>query len=331
MPRRWQKSKPESMTEGGDGMAYATKEEIAKAKEMDLLTYLQNYEPNELVKVANGTYCTREHDSLKISNGKWYWFSRNIGSSTALDYLIYVKGYSLPAAVETILGRAVSQPPVSYKQKEKPAKELMLPIKYPSNFGVTKYLRSRGIHPDILNYCYRHCLLYEGLPYHNAVFIGYDENKVPRYAALRGTIGQYKGEATGSDKHFSFNIPAETQTTTVQVFESAIDLLSYATMEHLAGRDWRRDHLLSLAGVFKTSRADVVPVALERFLKTYPEIDTIHLRLDNDPIGRGAAEGIVAGLGGTYTVFDTPPTYGKDLNDELQLKIKTLRKETHER
>ena len=53
-------------------MAYATPEEIAKAKEMDLLTYLRNYEPDELVKVANGTYCTREHDSLKISNGKWY-------------------------------------------------------------------------------------------------------------------------------------------------------------------------------------------------------------------------------------------------------------------
>ena len=43
-------------------MAYATPEEIAKAKEMDLLTYLRNYEPGELVKVANGTYCTREHD-----------------------------------------------------------------------------------------------------------------------------------------------------------------------------------------------------------------------------------------------------------------------------
>ena len=30
-------------------MAYATPEEIAKAKEMDLLTYLRNYEPGELV------------------------------------------------------------------------------------------------------------------------------------------------------------------------------------------------------------------------------------------------------------------------------------------
>ena len=312
-------------------MGYATKEDIAKAKEMDLLTYLQNYEPNELVKVANGTYCTREHDSLKISNGKWYWFSRNIGSSTALDYLIYVKGYSLPAAVETILGRAVSKPPVSYKQKPKEGKALALPIRNRTTTTVTRYLRSRGIHPDILDYCYRHNLLYEGMPYHNAVFIGYDDKQVPRYAALRGTIGQYKGEASGSDKHFSFNIPAENQSTTVQVFESAIDLLSYATMEHAAGRDWRRDHLLSLAGVFKTKRPDVVPVALEHFLKTYSQIGTIFLRLDNDLIGRGAAEGIIRGLGDVYTVMDSPPTLGKDLNDELMYKIKSLRKETHER
>ena len=132
-------------------MGYATKEDIAKAKEMDLLTYLQNYEPNELVKVANGTYCTREHDSLKISNGKWYWFSRNIGSSTAMDYLIYVKGYSLPAAVETILGRAVSKPPVSYKQKDRTPKQLLLPERNSTNANVTRYLRSRGIHPAILD------------------------------------------------------------------------------------------------------------------------------------------------------------------------------------
>ena len=84
-------------------MSFVPPEEIAKARQMDLLTYLRNYEPGELVRVANGTYCTREHDSLKISNGKWFWFSRQIGGSSALDYLIHVKGYSLPAAVETIL------------------------------------------------------------------------------------------------------------------------------------------------------------------------------------------------------------------------------------
>ena len=56
-----------------------------------MLTYLQTYEPQELVHFGGSTYCTREHDSLKISNGKWCWFSRGIGGCSALDYLIKVK------------------------------------------------------------------------------------------------------------------------------------------------------------------------------------------------------------------------------------------------
>lgn len=93
-------------------MAYISPEEIEQAKQLDLLTYLQNYEPQELVHVSGGTYCTREHDSLKISNGKWNWFSRGVGGKTALDYLIKVKDYSFLEAVETILGRAAARPPV---------------------------------------------------------------------------------------------------------------------------------------------------------------------------------------------------------------------------
>lgn len=57
-------------------MPYIPPEVVAKAKEMDLLTYLKNYEPSELVHFGGSTYCTRTHDSLKISNGKWCWFSR---------------------------------------------------------------------------------------------------------------------------------------------------------------------------------------------------------------------------------------------------------------
>ena len=321
MPQRWQKNKPGSKTEGGDGMAYATTDDIARARSMDLLTYLKNYEPGELVKVANGTYCTREHDSLKISNGMWYWFSRSIGGISALDYLIRVKGYSLPVAVETILGRAVSKPPVSYKQKDRTPKQLLLPEGNSTNANVTRYLRSRGIHPAILDYCYCNGLLYEGFPYRNAVFIGYDENRTPKYAALRGTVGNYKGEASGSDKQYSFNIPALGDAKTVHIFESAIDLLSYASMEYMDGRNWRREHLLSLAGVFKTERPDVVPVALQRFLKVHPEIHTLNLHLDADEIGRGAAVGIIIGLGDRYTVTDNPPKHGKDINDELRYQL----------
>jgi len=72
-------------------LSYVTQEDIEQAKQMDLLTYLQSYEPQELMRISGNTYCTREHDSLKISNGKWHWFSREIGGKTALDYLIKVK------------------------------------------------------------------------------------------------------------------------------------------------------------------------------------------------------------------------------------------------
>ena len=302
-------------------MPYIPPEVVAQAREMDLLTYLRNYEPNELVHFGGNTYCTREHDSLKISNGKWFWFSRQIGGVSALDYLIRVKGYSLPTAVETILGRAVSKPPVSYKQKDKAQRQLLLPPRSTTNANVTRYLRSRGVHPVILDFCYRNDLLYESRDYKNAVFIGYDEHRIPKYAALRATKSKFKGEATGSDKQYSFNIPAAQESTELHVFEAAIDLLSYATMEYRAGRDWRKDHLLSLAGVFKTERKDVVPVALQRFLKVHPQINTLHLHLDNDEIGRGATAGIMAGLGQEYKIVDEPPEYGNDMNDTLQYQL----------
>ena len=95
-------------------MRYIAAEDIARAKEMDLLTYLRNYEPQELVHVSGKTYCTREHDSLRISNGKWCWFSQGIGGRSALDYLIKVKGIPFTQAAEIILGREAEKPPVFY-------------------------------------------------------------------------------------------------------------------------------------------------------------------------------------------------------------------------
>lgn len=84
-------------------MPYYSKEVIEKAKEMDLLTYLQNYEPDELVHFLGDTYCTKEHDSLKISNGLWCWNSRGIGGKSAVKYLTDVKGYSFIDAVKIIV------------------------------------------------------------------------------------------------------------------------------------------------------------------------------------------------------------------------------------
>ena len=114
-------------------MSYIAAEDVAKAKEMDLLTYLRNYEPQELVHVSGNTYCTREHDSLRISNGKWCWFSQGIGGRSALDYLIKVKGIPFTQAAEIILGREAEKPPVFYRQKERKHTELLMPELSPAS------------------------------------------------------------------------------------------------------------------------------------------------------------------------------------------------------
>ena len=111
------------------------------------------------------------------------------------------------------------------------------------------------------------------------------------------------------------------------MFESAIDAMSYATLELIEGRDWKSEVFLSLAGVYRTKRENVVPVALSRFLEEHPMVSTIRLHLDNDEIGRGAVKGIVSGLQGKYTVLDEPPSCGKDVNDELKIRVGITQKE----
>jgi len=93
----------------------------------------------------------------------------------------------------------------------------------------------------------------------------------------------------------------------------------------LAGRDWKSETYLSLAGVFQTKRENVVPVALSRFLDEHPSVRKIHLHLDNDAVGRGAVKGIVGGLQGKYQVYDEPPAHGKDVNDELKIRVGLMR------
>lgn len=155
-------------------MPFIAPELIIQAKQMDLLTYLRNYEPYELVKFSGNTYCTRTHDSLKISNGKWIWWSRGIGGRSALDYLIKVKGYSFLEAVETIIGHTAIQAPVYEKpQPKEENKPLLLPEKCASNRVITEYLFGRGIDFEIINYCISNDLIFESLPYHNVVFVGY--------------------------------------------------------------------------------------------------------------------------------------------------------------
>jgi len=109
-------------------MPYLDPSVISEAKQMDLLTYLRSYDPQELVHVSGGEYTTRTHDSLRISdNGLWNWCSRGVGGKNALEYLIQVKGLNFISAVETIMGRAAEVPPTFIPKTQKQPKKLLLP------------------------------------------------------------------------------------------------------------------------------------------------------------------------------------------------------------
>ena len=313
-------------------MPYIAPEVITEAKRMDLLTYLREYEPGELVKFSSNTYTTRTHDSLKISNGKWMWWSRGIGGKSALDYLIKVRGMDFVQAVQTIMGNGSVSFPTYENIKSYEEQPLLLPEKSPTTDVVFDYLFGRGIDFEIINHCLEQELIIESLPYHNAVFIGYDENKEPKYAAYRATNqSRIMGDCTGSKKQYSFRLTAE-NTGEVHLFECAIDLLSYATLMKLEGKDWRQFNLVSLAGVYSPKQKiedSKVPVTLGRLLEKDKTIKRIVLHLDNDIAGRKATKALQTILSDNYEVVDDPPQYGKDVNDflckRLGIKDKTER------
>ena len=313
-------------------MPYIAPEVITEAKRIDLLTYLREYEPGELVKFSSNTYTTRTHDSLKISNGKWMWWSRGIGGKSALDYLIKVRGMDFVQAVQTIMGNGSVNFPTCENIKSYEEQPLLLPEKSPTTDVVFDYLFGRGIDYEIINHCLEQELIIESLPYHNAVFIGYDENKEPKYAAYRATNqSRIMGDCTGSKKQYSFRLTAE-NTGEVHLFECAIDLLSYATLVKLEGKEWRQLNLVSLAGVYSPKQKiedSKVPVTLGRLLEKDKTIKRIVLHLDNDIAGRKATKALQTILSDKYEVVDDPPQYGKDVNDflcnRLGIKDKTER------
>ena len=313
-------------------MPYIAPEVITEAKRMDLLTYLREFEPGELVKFSRNTYTTKTHDSLKISNGKWMWWSRGIGGKSALDYLIKVRGMDFVEAVQTIMGNGSVSYPTYENSNSYEQQPLLLPERSPTSDVVVEYLFGRGIDYEIINECLDKELIIESLPYHNVVFIGYDENKEPKYAAYRATNqSRIMGDCTGSKKQYSFRLTAE-NTGEVHLFECAIDLLSYATLLKLDGKDWRQFNLVSLAGVYSPKQKiedSKVPITLSRLLEKDKTIRRIVLHLDNDVAGRKATKALQTILPKEYEVVDEPPVYGKDVNDflckRLGIKEKTER------
>lgn len=294
---------------------------IEQARQMDLLSYLQRYEPSNLKRVSGNVYCTKDHDSLKISNGKWYWWSRGIGGVSALDYLIKVRDYGFVEAVEALTGITADWKPLVPAPKKDEPKVLLLPEKNANADKVTDYLFGRGIDYSLIQECIAEGIIFESRKYHNAVFVGRDNSGTPKYAALRSTLGSnFKQDASGSDKRYSFRLLAREPTDTVHLFEAAIDLLSYATYLKYEGKDYGKENLLSLSGVYQPKKElneSKVPIALTTYLKENPNIKTIALHLDNDKVGRLCTAALKELLQKEYKIVDDPPPVGKDFNDFL--------------
>lgn len=311
-------------------MSYVTPEAIARARSVDLLSYFQAFEPGELVRCGANEYCTKTHDSLKISHGLWYWWSHGIGGKSALDYLIKARGIDFVKAVE-ILSGTVALPSTVRAEPVIHQNVLYMPEVNYDCTTVKQYLMSRGIDGEIIDDCIAEKSIGEEADNGYALFIGYDEKGTMKHCAVRATDGKdFKKDVSGSNKKYTFRLMSKQPIHTLRVFECAVDLLSFATLEKERGGDYKAENLLSLSGIYlpkSETQVSKIPSAIVAVLDAHPEIDRVYLHFDNDYTGRRGAYGMIAALGDRYTVSYVPPPRGKDFNDYLKIKEQIVKTE----
>ena len=303
---------------------FIPKEIVNQAKKVDLLSYFMNNNSSELVKKGVGTYSLKAHDSVIISNGLWHRFSTHEAGKTALDYLMKVEKMTLQEAVKSILNRNIDTYIRPQYSNNNVPKTIVVPEKANNNKEVIEYLKNRGIDEDIINDCINKKIIYQENKTNNVVFLGYDNNNNIKYAGCRSTNEKrIMRDAKGSSKEYSFRLLGSEKSNSLHIFESSIDLLSYATLLKNKGYDYTNQNLLSLAGVYQPSsniEQSKVPIAVQNFLDRNTQIKDIVLHFDNDRAGREATKALIIALD-KYNVYDIPAPYGKDINDYLCFKI----------
>ena len=314
-----------------------SEEFLERIRSVDLLTYLEQTSPSELITRGRRSYSLRSHNSLKISNGKWFWFSRGFGGASALDYLTKVENMPFADAVNAIKELA---PLNICSQKETACNQtkavLELPAKNNNNKRVIAYLLARGVDCEIINHSIKHGILFEECEHHNAIFVGKDVSGNAAYAFARSTLSRsdFKIELSGSDARYSFFM-GDALTGNLSIFESAIDALSYASLEKLSGKNWRMGSYLSLGGIgfpknepgetIKSASFDDLPQALRGYMSRFP-VNSINICFDNDYPGRCAAESLSKTLSSLkISCTIKHPEQGKDFN-EMLITVKSNQK-----
>jgi hypothetical protein len=266
-----------------------------------------------------------EHSSLVITPRYWYWNKGGIGGSNAIDYLVKMQGKGFIDAAREVLSMGIAREPVFIpmqprsrqpQQPERPKLAFSLPQQALNNANLTRYLLCRGIDLSVINQAIADGNIYEGryLGSPVCVFVGHDANDNARFAAIRGIGTGIKKDVAGSDKAYSFSLPAQNPfCKTLTVFEAPIDALSHQMLGELQG--WEQGgHRLSLAG---TSH-----VALEAFLDRHREISCVVLHMDDDAAGIMGAVRIKCRLVADprfrhIKVTVSPARGGKDYNEKL--------------
>lgn len=304
-------------------MGHFTEEQIQIAKTTDLVNLLEHL--GYTTKRIGTLHTCKEMDSIRIYNrNTWHRFSTGYQGKGGMggdpiDFLTKIEGKTFQDAVDELLnfnhytdkqiGADHKQPVVSSSCIQT-KKQFVLPQKADTYRRTYAYLiKTRGIGKEVVDYFVRNHLIYESADKHNVVFVSTDCEGVARHAFMRGTNEAYpfKGDVEGNDKNYGFNYA--TESSELNVFEAAIDLMSYMTLT----KDFTSNSLA--LGMLADN-------PLERFLLEHPNVKTIHFYLDNDKYGKEATEKYIEKYRNAgYRVDDCTRKFvtetEKDINEHL--------------
>ena len=263
-----------------------TDEQKQLANSVDLAEYLR-VRGEKLERVGREhklIYCdsSGRHDSITLRGSTWFDHKNQVGGG-AIKFMQEFYDMDFQTAVQELLGQRVtplshSPPKVSAKEEKK---EFRLPQANTNMHRVYAYLiKQRFIAPDIISYFAKQHTLYEEKEHHNAVFVGVDENGVPRQAHKRSTNSygnSFRITCQGSDTRYSFAHFGESKR--LYVFEAPIDMMSFLT---LYPKDWQKHSCIAMNGVYEN--------AVLTALKNHSNLREIVLCVDNDEGGIEAVD-----------------------------------------
>lgn len=283
-----------------------TDEQKAQARQTDIVSLLKSQ--GETVKRSGSEYEWKDgSQKVTIRGNLWFHQYDRVGGD-AIDFVRRFYNKSYPEAMEFLLGDCggmlITTMPVV---KEK--KPFELPKPYRNMDRVKNYLHFvRGIDEDVIEAFADKNVIYESADYHNAVFVGFDKNGVPRHANKRGISkgSTFKGNAPNSQPEYSFQWHGSSNR--LYLFEAPIDMLSFISLNK---NNWTNHSYAASCSV-----SDKV---LFQCLKDYPHIEKVFLCFDNDEPGQTAADRISTKLFALSIDSEILVPIHKDWNEDLLL------------